>query len=153
MWIGTTVLRRGAFGQPSIPFLLPEGRTYSPPRRGGGIACGNRALCEADAAVATAYGQCHTSAKLLSLSTQLTDALLYCICQQRAQTCHWQLCCSYGCVPHWNAPIFFLRKRNKNERTVRTSGNLPSGSEGHQSRRRTKRRCCRSIYELLADSK
>jgi len=24
--------------------------TYSPPRRGGGIACGNRALCEADAA-------------------------------------------------------------------------------------------------------
>ena len=30
MWIGTTVLRRGAFGQPSIPFLLPEGRTYSP---------------------------------------------------------------------------------------------------------------------------
>ena len=32
----------------------PEGRTYSPPRRGGGIACGNRALCEADAAPAGA---------------------------------------------------------------------------------------------------
>ena len=34
--------------------LFPEGRTYSPPRRGGGIACGNRALCEADAAPAGA---------------------------------------------------------------------------------------------------
>ena len=32
----------------------PEGRTYSPPQRGGGIACGNRALCEADAASAEA---------------------------------------------------------------------------------------------------
>jgi len=35
-------------------FFCPEGRTYSPPRRGGGIAYGNRALCEADAASAEA---------------------------------------------------------------------------------------------------
>ena len=34
--------------------FFPEGRTYSPPRRGGGISCGNRALCEADAASAEA---------------------------------------------------------------------------------------------------
>ena len=35
--------------------LFPEGRTYSPPcKTGGGIACGNRALCEADAASAEA---------------------------------------------------------------------------------------------------
>ena len=50
----TINLRRGAFGQPSVSFLLSEGRTYSPPRRGGGIACGKRALCEADAAPAGA---------------------------------------------------------------------------------------------------
>jgi len=37
-----------------LPLFSPEGRTYSPPRRGGGIACGNRALCEADAAPAGA---------------------------------------------------------------------------------------------------
>ena len=42
---------------------LPEGRTYSPPRRGGGISVGNRALSEGDAAVATAYGQCHTESE------------------------------------------------------------------------------------------
>lgn len=39
-------------------FSFPEGRTYSPPRRGGGIASDyiacNRALCEADAAPAGA---------------------------------------------------------------------------------------------------
>ena len=46
MQFGTAELRRGAFGQPSVPFLLS--------RRGGGIACGNRALCEADAAPAGA---------------------------------------------------------------------------------------------------
>lgn len=42
---------------------LPEGRTYSPPRRGGGISVGNRALSEGVAAVATAYGQCHTGSE------------------------------------------------------------------------------------------
>lgn len=57
MRIGTTDLRRGAFGQPSVPFFYPEGpegRTYSPPRRGGGIHFVARALCEADAASAEA---------------------------------------------------------------------------------------------------
>ncbi len=42
------------FGRPEPFFFLCEERTYSPPRRGGGIACGNRALCEADAAPAGA---------------------------------------------------------------------------------------------------
>ena len=32
-------------------FAFPEGRTYSPPRRGGGISCGNRALSEGDCGV------------------------------------------------------------------------------------------------------
>lgn len=41
-------------GQPGRFSFIPKGRTYSPPRRGGGIACGNRALCEADAAPAGA---------------------------------------------------------------------------------------------------
>ena len=49
-------------GKPGA-FLLfsPEGRTYSPPRRGGGISCGNRALCEANAAAAAASRQCHST--------------------------------------------------------------------------------------------
>ena len=42
------------FGRPEPFFFLCEERFYSPPRRGGGIACGNRALCEADAASAEA---------------------------------------------------------------------------------------------------
>ncbi len=41
-------------GNRASRFFYPEGRTYSPPRRGGGIACGNCALCEADAASAEA---------------------------------------------------------------------------------------------------
>lgn len=42
-------LKRGAFGKPDVPFLQPEGRTYSPPPHfgvSGGIAYGNRALSE-----------------------------------------------------------------------------------------------------------
>ena len=31
--------------------FFPEGRTYSPPRRGGGISCGNRALSEGDCGI------------------------------------------------------------------------------------------------------
>ena len=44
-----------------LPLFSPEGRTYSPPRRGGGISCGNRALCEANAAAAAASRQCHST--------------------------------------------------------------------------------------------
>ena len=48
-------------------------------------------------------------------------------------------------------PIFFLRKRNKNksERTVRTNGNLPFGSEGGQPWKRPIRCRCFRISELL----
>jgi len=42
-----------ALGNGALLFY-PEGRTYSPPRWGGGISVGNRALSEGDAAVATA---------------------------------------------------------------------------------------------------
>ena len=62
---------RGVPSNRGVPFLLSRrGRTYSPPRRGGGIAFGNRALCEADAAPAGAFGQCHTLLRVWSSSTQ-----------------------------------------------------------------------------------
>ena len=149
MWIGEADLRRGAFGQPSVPFLLPVRAHLLTTPKGGGIAYGNRALCEADTASAEASGQCNTSAELLSLSTQSTDGYIR---QLPAQTCHRQLCRSYGCVLRRNTPIF-LRKRKNNERTVRIDGDLPSGSKGHQPRCRTKRRCCRSLHELLTNPK
>ena len=38
-------------GKPGRFSFFPEGRTYSPPRRGGGISCGNRALSEGDCSV------------------------------------------------------------------------------------------------------
>lgn len=46
------------FGRPEPFFFLCEERTYSPPRRGGGIHFVARALCEADAAPAGASRQC-----------------------------------------------------------------------------------------------
>ncbi len=74
----------------ALCYFFPEGRTYSPPRRGGGISCGNRALSEGAAAPAGAYGQCHITAVLLSLSTQLsqTHPLL-------------RLCAGVQIVPHF----------------------------------------------------
>lgn len=38
-------------GKPGRFSFFPKGRTYSPPRRGGGISCGNRALSEGDCGV------------------------------------------------------------------------------------------------------
>ena len=49
----TINLRRGAFGQPGVPFLLSRrAHLLTTCKTGGGIACGNRALCEAGAASA-----------------------------------------------------------------------------------------------------
>ena len=46
---------RGAFGKPGVPFLLSRrAHLLTTHEVGGGIACGNRALCEADAASAEA---------------------------------------------------------------------------------------------------
>ena len=46
---------RGAFGKPGVPFLLSRrAHLLTTHEVGGGIACGNRALCEADAAPAGA---------------------------------------------------------------------------------------------------
>ncbi len=69
----TINLRRGAFGQPSVPFLLsrrahllttPKGRWY--------LLLASRALCEADAAAAAASRQRHSTLRvLLSLSVRL----------------------------------------------------------------------------------
>jgi len=69
---------------------------------GGGIppVGRDRALSEGDAAPAGAYGQCHTSAELLSLSRQLA------LCQLPVKTCHQQLFTAMGIA--LATPIFFL---------------------------------------------
>ena len=55
MQIKTINLGRGTFGQPGVPFLLSRrAHLLTTHEVGGGIACGNRALCEADAASAEA---------------------------------------------------------------------------------------------------
>lgn len=73
----TVDLRRGAFGQPSVPFLLsrrakgalthhPEGAVVLP----AAIVRSARRM----RLLREPYGQCHTSVELLSLSTQLSQA-------------------------------------------------------------------------------
>lgn len=51
-------------------------------------------------------------------------------------------------------PIFFFRKRNKNENegTVRTNGDLSFGSKGHQPRRRSLCLRCFRLPELFQNS-
>lgn len=89
------------------------------------------------------YGQCHNSAELLSLSTQTaicfasSSKLLFPFWKQLAACLRKSATGSFiavmGIAPA--TPIFFLRKRNKkpkDERTVRTNGDLPLGSQGGQ---------------------
>ena len=74
MQFGTAELRRGAFGQPGVPFLLS--------RRGALTHHPEGAVVLPAATVRSArrmrllrepYGQCHSSGALLSLSTQLSQ--------------------------------------------------------------------------------
>ena len=104
--------------------FYPEGRTYSPPRRGGDIACGNRALCEADAAPAGAlWTMPHHggAAVIVHAVIASTPAFAFVsrgtICTPPCANClrksaTGSFVAAMGIAPA--TPIFFLRKRNKN---------------------------------------
>ena len=141
----TINLRRGAFGQPCVPFLLS--------RRGALTHHPEGAVVSTSWLVRSArrmrllrkpYGQCHISAALLSLSTQSaicfasSSKLLFPFWKQPAACLRKSATGSFIAAMGIASatPSFFLRKRNKNksERTVRTNGDLPLGSQGGQQR-------------------
>mgnify|MGYP007128356731 CR=1 FL=1 len=130
----------------------PEGRTYSPPQRGGGIACGNRALCEADAASAEALWtmpQLCGSADIVHAVGINTVVICDAISQLPVKNINLMFFTVMG-IASSATPIFFLRKRNKKackggtvsvppvqtERSI--YGNLPLGSESCEPWNRTK---------------
>ena len=152
---------QGAFGQPSVPFLLsrrahllttPKGRWYCLRQ-----PCALRGGC----------GFCR------SLMDNATALRCCCHCPRRRLyvLLHHQNCCfRFGNNPPpacenlppavlsqlWVSlllrhPFSFLRKRNKNknERTVRTNGDLPLGSKGGQQRHGTVCGCRFRLSELL----
>ena len=112
----------------SIPLclLFPQSqRLCGSPFAGGGIACGNRALCEADVAFC---GKRQTMPQhlrmLLSSSAQTANSLrraqriwaeIFCpCCRLPAQTCHRQLCRRDGRA--FCPSIFSLQKRNRKKK-------------------------------------
>ena len=105
------------------------------------------------------YGQCHSSAALLSLSTQSaicfasSSKQLFPFWKQLAACLRKSATGSFIAVTGIASPatpIFFLRKRNKNkdERTVRTNGDLPLGSQSGQPRYGTVCGCRFRLSEL-----
>ena len=87
--------------------------------------------------------------------------ILFCVCAQGyklyptlrqlpAKTCHRQLCRRCGdrfiCGTHF---LFTKKKQKQERRTVRTNGNLPSGSKSGQPGQRPICCCCIRISELL----
>ena len=119
----TINMRRGAFGQPGVPFLLSRrAHLLTTCEASGGIAYGNRALSEGDAASAEALWTMPHTCSLLSLSTQLSQAQpqsdclvgygLYPILRQLpAKTCHRQLYRRYGRLHA--AHFLFAKKKQK----------------------------------------
>ena len=133
---------RGVRATEASRFFYPEGRTYSPPRRGGGISYGNRALCEADAAPAgaswTMLASHHCPRSRLNVLLRMHNKGMAILpppqppaCENLPPTVLSQLWVSLIATP-----IFFCEKETKteNERTVRTDGNLSLGSKGGQQR-------------------
>ena len=154
----TINLRRGAFGQPSVPFLLsrrahllttPKGRWYclrQPCALRGG--CG---FCGSLMDNATALRRCCHCPRSYRKHTR------FCVCEQGyslyptlrqlpVKNINLMFFTAMG-IAFSAIPIFFLRKRNKNEneRTVRTNGDLPLGSQGGQQRNRA---FCRGSFCL-----
>ena len=157
----TINLRRGAFGQPSVPFLLsrrahllttPKGRWYCQRQpcalRGGCGSCGSlmdnatsrRCCCHCPRSYRkhTRFCVCEQGYKLYPTLRQLP-----------VKNINLMFFTAMG-IASPATPIFFLRKRNKNknERTVRTNGDLPLGSKGGQQRHGTVCGCRFRISEL-----
>ena len=157
----TAELRRGAFGQPSVPFLLsrrahllttPKGRWYCQRQpcalRGGCGSCGSlmdnatsrRCCCHCPRSYRkhTRFCVCEQGYKLYPTLRQLP-----------VKNINLMFFTAMG-IASPATPIFFLRKRNKNknERTVRTNGDLPLGSKGGQQRYGTICGCRFRLSEL-----
>lgn len=101
-------------GKPGASSFPPVRAHLLTTLKGSGISCGNRALCEADAAAAAASRQCHSTCRvLLSSSAQVAVvSALETACTLPAQTCHRQLCLRL-CPKLIFGAFSLLRKRNR----------------------------------------
>ena len=109
-------------GNRGASLLSRRGRTYSPPRRGGGIACGNCALCEADAASAEAlwtmshHGGAavivHADGFIFCFISRTVVSVLETTCRLPVKNINLMFFTAMG-IASSATPIFFLRKRNK----------------------------------------
>ena len=158
----TINMRRGAFGQPSVPFLLsrrahllttPKGRWYCLRQpcalRGGCGFCGSlmdnatalRRCCHCPRS--RLYVLLHHQNSCFRFGNNSPPA-----CENLPPAVLSQLRVSL-LLRH---PFSFLRKRNKNEnedeRTVRTNGDLPLGSQSGQPRYGTVCGCRFRLSEL-----
>ena len=145
--------------------LFPEGRTYSPPAKQAAVSLPLVGLVRSPRGIASpagAAGRCHSpvgSAVIVhaviastpafasvSRGTVCTPALR----QLPAKTCHRQLCRRYGYRCSGDTHFLFAKKKQKNkgERTVRTNGDLPLGSQGGQQRYGTLCGCRFRLSEL-----
>ena len=68
-----------------------------------------------------------------------------------AKTCHRQLYRSDRYVVFSDTPIFsFEKEKQKNERTVKTNGDLSFRNKSSQPWHGTKRCCCCGIYPIIS---
>ena len=113
-------------GTGGLPLFSPEGRTYSPPRRGSGT-CRWQAVRSPRgiAAAAAASRQCHSTYGRCchrlcrrqipcDKRRELGQKFSTLCCRLPAQTCHRQLCRRDGRA--FCPPIFSLRKRNRKKK-------------------------------------
>ena len=113
-WQGTIENGGEVSGKPGASSFPPVRAHLLTTLKGSGISCGNRALCEADAAAAAASRQCHSTCRvLLSSSAQVAVvSALETACTLPAQTCHRQLCLRL-CPKLIFGAFSLLRKRNR----------------------------------------
>ncbi len=143
----TINLRRGAFGQPSVPFLLSRRAHLLTTRKaGGGIPPVGRAVRSSRSAFqrfSRGGRQCRRRASPVQPASCFAPSAKNNVGgispppsrRLPAKICHRQFYRSYGYRFFCDTRFLFAKKnKNRNEVTVRTNGDLPLGSKGGQQR-------------------
>ena len=151
---------RGAFRATgaSLPFLSRRAHLLTTCKAGGGIPPVGQARalftnCLSDSSpegagnVASEHSLC-SRLYICSISKTMRWHIATPSRRLPAKTCHWQLFRSYGYRILGDTHFLFSKEKQK-ERTVKTNGNLSSGSKSSQPWYRKKRCCSFRLSELF----
>lgn len=146
-------------GKPGRFSFSPKGRTYSPPAKQAvvslplvGLVRSSRTVFQTVLQRGQTMSQANIPCAVGSIFCTISKTMRWHIATPSrrlpAKTCHRQLLRNYGYRIFGDTHFLFSKEKQK-ERTVKTNGNLSSGSKSSQPWYRKKRCCSFRLSELF----